>query len=149
MVRSLEGKNPNYFEAILQLRDTTDEIKEFIEDELLRDQIPVTKIQKVTNGYDYYISDNNYTKALSRKLQQKFGGEILITSSLHTKKDGKDIYRTTVLFREAPFRKNDPVEYKGEQYKVISMSKEILLQNVKNGKKEHIKYKDMKQIKKA
>ncbi len=143
MVRSLEGKHPLYFEAILQLREPFPDVVTFVEREIASVQIPIAKREKVRNGYDYYVADSNFTKSLGKKLQQQFGGELLITSSLHTKKKGKDIYRITVMFRPTLFRKGEIVAYKGSRYKVVQMSKDILLQETTTGKKVHARYKDM------
>ncbi|PIN73998.1 hypothetical protein COV20_02700 [Candidatus Woesearchaeota archaeon CG10_big_fil_rev_8_21_14_0_10_45_16] len=149
MVRTLEGKHPKYYEAILQLREVTQEVVDFIEEELAKGRMIISKVEDVRNGIDYYLSDNDLTKALGKKLQIKFGGELKLTASLHTKKDSKDLYRVTVLFRQAHFRKGDKVDYQGDVYDVKSVSKEILLQHDKTGKKVHIKYKEMNQIKKV
>ena len=148
MVRTLEGKHPNYYEAILQLRDVEKEVKEYVEEELFRIKLPVAKQAKVKNGHDYYLADNGATLALGKRLQERFGGELTKTSSLHTKKDNKELYRVTVLFRQTPFAKNDIVEYQGEEWLVRAMGKDIFLQNKHTGKKIHLKYKNMKEIKK-
>tara|TARA_Y100000310_G_scaffold242934_1_gene247225 strand:- start:22658 stop:23104 length:447 start_codon:yes stop_codon:yes gene_type:complete len=145
MVRSLKGKHPNYYEAILQLRDISQTVLEYVDKQ--RDRVVVTKIVKVKNGYDYFLADNIQGRQLSRQLQARFGGEVLITSSLHTAKDSKELYRTTILFRESPFRKGDVVEYQGEEFVVKGLIKDIFLQNKKTGKKIHVKYKEMKRIK--
>lgn len=148
MVRSTEGKHPEYFEAILQLRDVSKEVISFTEKEIIRNKIPLAKKKKVKNGWDYYLADNNYTKSLGKKLQERFGGKHLVTSSLFGKKKGKDIYRITVLFKGIPFKKGEKVEYHGEEYNVKILGKDILLQNSKTGKKAHVKYKDVEQVKK-
>lgn len=149
MVRSLEGKHPQYYEAILQLRDLTSNVVEFVDQEIARAAIPVAKFKKVTNGYDYYLADNSFTKALGRKLQQQFGGELVLSSSLFGQKDGKEIYRGTVLFRQASFGKGDMVEYRGEEYQVIVLGKEIIVQQRTSGKRIHLKYREMGKIKKV
>ncbi len=147
MVRSTEGKHPNYYEAILQLRNVTQEVVTFVEEEIHTKKIPIAKVVELKNGLDYYIADNDFTKALGKRLQQNFGGELLFTASLHTKKDNKELYRVTALFRGVPFKKQEKVEYQGEEYVVKLMGKDILLQHTKTGKKIHVKYKDMNQIK--
>jgi NMD protein affecting ribosome stability and mRNA decay len=147
MVRSLEGKHPAYFEAVLQLRDITSEILDYVDQDIDKYKIPVTKFKKVKNGYDYYLADKNYTRALGKRLQQKFGGQNILTTSLVGKKLGKDLHRFTVLFRCTPFRKNDIVEYNGEEGTIISVNKEIVLRESKTGKKHRIKFKDLKLIK--
>ena len=148
MVKSLEGKHPSYFEAIVQLRDVSQEVVTFVEEELQRTNVKISKVKEMKNGLDYYLTDNNQAKALGRSLQERFGGDFKMTSSLFGRKDGKEIYRVTILFREAPFRKGDLVEYQGESYNVKMMGRDIMLQNKKTGEKVHVKYKEMGQIKK-
>ncbi|PIN87983.1 hypothetical protein COV12_00890 [Candidatus Woesearchaeota archaeon CG10_big_fil_rev_8_21_14_0_10_32_24] len=152
MVRSLEGKHPKYFEAILQLRETSDEVKAWVDKEIIYLNIIVPRIEKAKgtkNGWDYYLADNNQGRQIGTRLQQKFGGFYLVTSSLHTKIDNKEKYRVTILFRESPFRKGEKVMYNEEEYTVKMMTKDILLQNNKTGQKIHLKYKDMNLIKKV
>lgn len=149
MVRDTRDKHPNYFEAVLQLRDVSQEVLDWVEDEMFSTKVVVSKVSEVKNGFDFYLADNNQAKALGKKLQQKFGGEFQVTSSLHTKKDGKDVYRITILFREAPFRKGDIVDYHDDRYEIKSMSKAIYMQDLKSGKKIHVKYDEMSRIKKV
>jgi len=149
MVRSSAKIHDKYYEATLQLRDISQEVVDFVEDEIARTKLYVAKVVELKNGIDYLLSDNGLTRALGKTLQQKFGGDLKVTASLFSQRDGKDIYRVTVLFREASYRKGDSVEYQGDSYEVKLMGKDILLQAVKDGKKVHIKYKDMDQIKKV
>ena len=146
MVRSIKGKHPQYYEAVLQLRSVTDEVIEFVKKEIVK--IPVAKMVKIKNGIDYYLADNDFTKALGKKLQQKFGGQQQVTASLFSKKDGKEIYRVTVLYRGVNFKKGDLVEYQGSEYTVKLLGKELMLQETKTGKKIHVKYKNTNRIKK-
>lgn len=149
MTKSLEGKHPGYYEAILQLRNVSSDVVEFVEGEIPRMGLAVSKVVELKTGVDYYLSDNNLTKMLGKRLQEKFGGELLITATLHTKKKDKDMYRLTILFRQAPFQKGDIVSRDDEEYNVLTMAKEIILQHVRTGKKIHVRYKDMKGIKKV
>ena len=148
MTKSLEGKHPGYYEAILQLRNILQDVIDFVEEEIPKMNLSISKVVELKTGVDYFLSDNNLTKMLGKKLQEKFGGEVLITATLHTKKKDKDMYRLTILFRQAPFQKGDTVLRDGEEYAVLTMAKEIILQHVKTGKKVHVRYKDMKGIKK-
>jgi NMD protein affecting ribosome stability and mRNA decay len=148
MVRTLVGKHPNYFEAIIQLRDCSKEVVDFINTKITSRKIIVTKKVELKNGFDYYCADNDQARALGKTLQERFGGEYTVTSSLHTTIDSKEKYRVTHLFREAHFRKGDVVEFEGEDFNVKSLTKDIFLQNVKTGKKIHVKFKEMRSIKK-
>lgn len=143
MVRTLTNQHPLYYEAILQLRDVSPQVIAFAEAEFLRHKITLTRCVRLPNGWDYYAVDKNFTKALGKRLQQQFGGELLTTASLYGQKDGKEIYRLTILFREAPFRKGEVVTYRGDKYTVQALGKEIVLQPMKGGKKFHRKYKEM------
>jgi len=147
MTNLTDSRRNEYFEAILQLRDCEQEVLDFVEEEIPRLKLTVAKTVRIKNGVDYYLSNNNLTRKIGKKLQEKFGGEFLITASLHTKKQGKELFRLTILFRQAKFQKGDKVSYQGEEYEIKSMSKEIMLQNDKTGKKVRVKYKDMDQIK--
>ena len=148
MVRDTSGKHPGYFEAILQLRDCKEEVINFVEEEIGMERIYVAKTIKVRGGIDYYLGDNNFTKKLGKKLREKFGGNLKVTASLWGRKEGKEVYRVTVLFREMEFKKGDVVIFKGEEYEIKLMGKDIMLKNVKAGKKVHVRYKEMDRMRK-
>jgi NMD protein affecting ribosome stability and mRNA decay len=148
MVRDMKGKRPQYFEATLQLRNPNQEVVSFVEQEINSHKIYVAKVIEIKTGLDYQLADNSFTLALGRKLQQKFGGQLLLTSSLFSQKDGKDIHRGTVLFRRPNFSKGDIVIYDGEEFKVKSMGKDILLYGITKPRKVHVRYSYQKQIKK-
>ena len=136
-----------YFEAILQLRDCSPKIKSFVDSEIRKNQIGVAKLKTVPHGFDYYLSDDNRTKILGKKLQQTFGGEFKVTASLFSHKDGKNIYRMTVLFREIPFKKGEKVLFSGEEYHIELIHPEIVLRPLSSGKKIRVKHKNMRAIK--
>lgn len=147
MVHSIEGKRPEYYEAILQLRDTTAQTIDFAYTCIEQAKIHIAKIVESKQGIDFYLADSQFTKTLAKRVQGRFGGQILITATLFTKKDGKDIYRITVLFRGVPFKKSDIVVYGGEEYRIKSLEKEIWLQHVKHGKKVRVRYSESSKIK--
>ena len=147
MARSLEGKHPKYYEAILQLRSISQEVVDFVQKQLIILKLQVAKVAEVKGGVDYYLADNTLSKILGKKLEAHFGGKCVTTATLHTIKDSKEKYRTTILFRQLPFKKGDVIEYQDENYKVKSLTKDIFLQSEKTGKKIHIKFKDQKMIK--
>jgi len=144
----MEGKHGSYFEATLQLRDVSQEVVDFAEDEIARLKMHVSDVIALKNGLDYKLSDNTLTRRIGRNLQAKFGGKTEETSSLWGMKKDREVYRVTVLFRGVPFKKNDIVDYQGEEYQIKFLGKDMMLQNTKTGKKIHVKYKDMKEIRK-
>lgn len=134
-------KPPTYFEGVLQLRHASDEAVDWLYDELRRTQkARVAKVKEVAGGIDIYLSSQHYMQSLGRRLQQRFGGILKITSKLHTRDPvtSKDVHRVTVLFRQLPFAKGDIIAFQGEQWKVIALGTQIALQNVKSGEKKRV-----------
>ena len=105
MVRHLEGKHPNYFEAVLQLRECSEPVYQFVKTEIDKVGLKIAQVKKVMKGHDYYTADNSLTRALGKRLQREFGGHLLVTATLHTQKKGKELYRVTVPFRESRLAK--------------------------------------------
>jgi|SRR3989344_5153269 len=147
MVLNIKDKHPGYFEAILQLRDVSEEIYSAVDHEIKKAGIYVAKFKKLKNGRDYYLADSKFTKKLGKNLVDTYGGEFKISASLFTQKDGKDIYRLTVLFRGIPFKKGNLLMYKGERYTLKVVGKKAMLQHTETGKKVHVSKKDFKQLK--
>jgi nonsense-mediated mRNA decay protein 3 len=91
-----------YFEAVIQLRPADDEVIRFIENQVRkRDDIFISKVEKLKTGVNFWISSQRFARTLGKKLKQSFKGELIITRTLHTrhKLTSKDLYRATVLFR--------------------------------------------------
>jgi NMD protein affecting ribosome stability and mRNA decay len=131
-------KPPDYFEGVLQLRNVTDEVADWVHDEIVREgKAKIAKAKEVAGGLDVYLSDQHYMQALGRKIQARFGGILKITSRLHTRDSltSRDVHRVTVLFKQLPFVKGDIIKYLGEQWKVMGAGNQIPLQNVESGKK--------------
>ena len=136
----------NYFEGILQLRNPTKEVRKFVKELIERTlRVFVAKEEKVTNGFDLYLSSNRFLVNSGRKLQNKFGGEIKISSKLHTRKrlTSKEVYRVTVLFRRPSFKVGDIVRYKRGKIKVRTISKKVFGMDVDTNKKISVSFKDI------
>ncbi|MBS3165921.1 hypothetical protein J4444_02255 [Candidatus Woesearchaeota archaeon] len=147
MVKSIEGKRMEYYEAIIQLRDIEQEVYDFSIEQIEKGKIHIAKVEDVKGGVDIYLADRDFAKTLGKKLQLKFGGKLLLSASLYGIKDGREIFRVTILFREVTFVKGDRVDYKGDECIVKTVAKEIVLQHIKSGKIVHVKYKEMEKIK--
>ena len=148
MAHKTEERHALYYEAILQLRDVPQEVIDYVEDEIGRVKLTVAKTVPLKNGIDYYLSDNSLTRALGKRLREKFGGNTKETASLWGVKKDREVYRVTVLFRGVPFKKNEIVIYDGDDHKIVSLGKDIFMQEVKTGKKVHLRYDDINRIKK-
>jgi len=131
-------KPASYFEGVLQFRGCSDEVLDWAHDEIMRaGRARIAKVKEVKGGIDVYLSSQHYMQSLGRKLQQRFGGILKVTSKIHTRDPvrSKDVHRLTVLFRQLPFKKGSVVKYKGEQWKVLATGSQVLMQNVSSGKK--------------
>lgn len=138
--------NKDYFEGILQLRNIDNEVIEFTLKEIEKNENTfIAKIKKVTNGVDIYISPQKSLRSLGNKLQNHFGGQLIVSKKLHTKSrvTSKDLYRVNMLFRLPKFKKGDIIEYKGDKIKIISVHKKVLAKDIKTGKKLNIRFKDL------
>jgi len=138
--------NPQYYEGILQLRNPNKEVIDFIERHIEgKENVFITKKEKVRNGIDFYITSKKYLQNLGRKLQNCFGGELKISSRLFSRdrQTSKNIYRVNVLFRLPGFKKGDIIELKGDKIKVINIGKNVFGKNIKTGKKVSVNFKDL------
>lgn len=136
------SNNPQYFEGTLQLRNCSPEVISFAKRLTLKHpKAYISKEQKVTNGYDFYFSDNKFLRILGKKLQESFTGELKITATLHTKdkQSSKELYRLTVLFRQLSFSKGDTFLYQEEEVEILSVTNtDVLIRYLKTGEKKHI-----------
>tara|TARA_Y100000310_G_scaffold345498_1_gene465670 strand:+ start:14623 stop:14940 length:318 start_codon:yes stop_codon:yes gene_type:complete len=91
----------NYFQSILQLRPNNQEVLDFVEKQLINNNIKIGKEVKRKEGVDLYLSNKNFTVSLGKKLKRRFQGELKLSKSIFTKSriTSKDVYRVTILFR--------------------------------------------------
>lgn len=142
----METKHKNYYEGILQLRNIGNEVVEFTIKEIEKNENTyIAKIKKVANGIDIYMSPQKFLRSLGNKLQSKFGGQLMLSTKLHTKsrETSRDLYRVNLLFRIPNFKKGDIIEYKGDKIKIISVHKKVFAKDIKTGKKLNISFKDV------
>ena len=142
----MEPRHKEYFEGTLQLRNVDNEVVDFVVKEIEKtEDTYIAKTKKVTNGFDIYVSRQRFLRSLGNKLQQKFGGQIKVSTKLHTrhKQTGRELHRVNVLFRMPDFKKGDIVTYKGDKIEIISMHKKIFAKDVKTGKKLNLSFKDL------
>lgn len=136
----------NYFQGILQIRDSNDEVLAFVHKQIKkRGDIFITKTVKFPNGFDFYLTSQKFIRSLGKKLKENFGGELKISSTLHTRsRQGKDLYRINALFRLSKFRTGGIVSVRGETFRIISIGRRIFARNLKTGKKVRIRNEDLR-----
>lgn len=136
---------PDYYQGILQLRDVDEEALNFVRNQIKkREDVAISKIVKFPNGMDFYITSQKFIRILGKKLKESFGGELKISSKLHTRsRHGKDLYRVNVLFRPSRYKAGDIVNVRGENVRLISTGKKIFARDLKTGKKVTIRRSDL------
>lgn len=136
----------DYFEGVVQLRDVdvgvVEKVLKLIESD---GRAVVTNVDKVSGGWDLFLSSQKYVRVLARKLPELFGGVVKTTATLHTKdRTGKDLYRVTLLWRPFAVNKNDEVWYKGRKWKVLFVDAQVQIQDVVSGEKRRVRHDDVR-----
>ena len=142
----MQTRHKDYFEGILQLRNPSNEVIDFAVREIeKKENTFVAKVIKVKNGIDMYVSSQKFLRSIGNRLQRHFGGQLIISTKLHTKNriTSKEVHRVTVLFRTPHFKKGDVIDYRGEKIEIITMQKKILAKDIKTGKKLNLNFKDL------
>ena len=136
---------PNYYQGILQLRNVNDEMLSFVHNQIKkRGDVAITKTVKFPNGIDLYITSQKFIRILGKKLRESFGGELKISSKLHTRnKQGKDLYRINVLFKLSKHKIGDIVAIRGDEVKLLQIGKKIFARDLKTGKRVTIRRSDL------
>ena len=144
-IQKIKFARPNYFQGILQLRNVGDEVVSFVHNQIeKRNDVAITKTVRFSNGFDLYMTSQKFVRILGKKLKESFGGELKVSSKLHTRnKQGRDLYRINVLFRPAKYKKGDVVSVRGDEVRLISLGKKIFARNLKTGKKVTIRSGDL------
>ncbi len=145
--KSLKGTK--YFEGILQLRNPTKEVIQFVKNDVAKQPeergIFINKEEKIDTGLDLYITSKNYIRSIGKKLQSRFGGQLIESAKLFTKdrQTSKNVYRVNVLFRLPKFKKEDIIKYKGMDLKIKAIGKKVFCTDIKTGRKYTIKFKEL------
>ena len=66
-----------------------------------RKNVFITKFIDKKFGYDLYLKDQQFVKAMASRLKKRFKGEVKITRSLYgvNRQTSRKVYRLTVCFR--------------------------------------------------
>ncbi|MDG6224505.1 MAG: NMD3-related protein [Candidatus Thermoplasmatota archaeon] len=143
-------RSGNYYEAILQLRgidaldpDQQRNIVDWIIDEVLLQSrkdpnVFVTRDEKVRGGHDFYMGNNSFARQIAIRIHDQYGGEMKVSKTLFTRKDGRDIYRVTYLVRLPGFVPGDYLSGDGSIYKVKRIHSRVKVIDVASGREEHL-----------
>jgi len=83
----------------------------------------ITDVAEERGGIDFYLSEKGSAYSITKKIQDKFGGEIKQSSSNIGMKDSRQVYRMTYLIRLPAYRNFDFISYANSYYQILSISK--------------------------
>lgn len=143
----MKSLNPQYYEGILQLRNPNRKVMEFVKAQIAKKEgVFISKIVKVKNGYDYYVSSRRFLKNLGYKLRKQFGGELKMSSKLYSRdrQTSKELHRLNVLYRCCDFKIGSIIEIRGEKIKIMGLGKRVQCKRLKDGKRIYIDFKELR-----
>lgn len=118
-------KAGGYYESVVQIRaenreleeeevnGTMKALREILEVEEENEKAFVAKIDRKKEGLNIFLGSRNIGVKLSKIISRRFGGSITESKKLHTRIDGRDVYRFTYLVRFPEYRNGDVVDSKG------------------------------------
>jgi len=89
-----------YYEAKVQLRPYNKEVLDYVKKAIDKNEnVFISKEEKKKYGVDLLITSLKYAKILGSLLKKRFKGILKFSTTLYGMKDGKKVYRLTVLFK--------------------------------------------------
>ncbi len=139
---TLVTKQSRYYEGILQLRNPSLQIIDFIKSQLCKEEVHVTKEVYVPEGVDLYVTSRKFLRTLATRLKAQFGGTASLTARLHTRdrQTQKDVYRVALLYRAPLLKKGDVVAFEQYLVKIKNVSTFVTGVDIKIGKQLSFKY---------
>ncbi|MFW6047812.1 MAG: 60S ribosomal export protein NMD3 [Candidatus Natronoplasma sp.] len=129
--KNCSKKEGDYYEAILQVRPTEEEMTEEQKSEVSsmvhkrikvdrgkEKKVFITLEREIHGGLDFYLSDRRVTRNLSYDIADLLGGDVKETSELAGRKDGQNVYRMTYSVRLPPYEKGDFIEFEDKIYRI-------------------------------
>jgi nonsense-mediated mRNA decay protein 3 len=88
-----------YYEAIIQVRGNMAKEDFTAMDDIVFKRGGYFRVKEVTGGYDFFVGSKSIAKKMAEFIVKKYNVKKTKSFQLVTKKDGRDIYRDTVLLR--------------------------------------------------
>jgi NMD protein affecting ribosome stability and mRNA decay len=140
-------KSPKYFEGVLQLRDPSEEVLDFVHNSIQnRPDVWIAKTKKYKNGIDLYLSSNKFLAEIAKKLKDSFSGDLIRSNTLFSenRQTSKQLFRGCFLFRYHNVIKGQILTLRGKQIQIIAIGREILGKDMETNRKVHIKFSQLK-----
>jgi len=139
-----------YFEGVLQVRNITPEIYQFIKNDLAKQKSKGFHINKEVNiddtdeNIDFYYTNKGYLKIIAEKLRSSFGAILKHNAQLFSIdwETSKNLYRLNVLVEFPKYHKDDVIKLDGHLYKIVSMDSKIHVLNLETNTKTLLPHKE-------
>ncbi len=142
----MKDSNKQYFEGILQLRNPSQEVIDFIKNKLKKhaEKFNISRIVEQKLGLDLYVTNKRYMQRLANDLQKNFGGILKKSPHLYSRdrQTSKNIYRVNVCLRFYDFKKDDVIKINKRYIKITNIGKKISGLNLENNKRVSFELKD-------
>ena len=133
-------RHSQYFEGVLQLRNVDRDILKYVRFLAKENRVSIAKEVEEKEGIDMYLSSRKFLHQLAKTLKNEFPeGELKVSPRLFSEKDGRYIYRLTVLFRMLRFKKGDVIRYRDNVFRIEHIGNEVSGTDVKTKEKVRIK----------
>lgn len=110
-----------YYESVVQIRAdgrildrdelkvVFDTVERLLDRERNNQKAFLSKVVERKEGIDFYFGDKNLGRKVSREIAKILNGKIIESRKLHTKMDGRDLYRYTFAIRLPCYKVGDIV----------------------------------------
>jgi len=78
----------------------------------------IREMREVKGGLDIVLGSTQLGRHMARAIYERFGGRLLESCKLVGKKDGRDVYRSTLLVRLPRLKRGDIVSFRGSFFEV-------------------------------
>ncbi|HOV52131.1 MAG TPA: NMD3-related protein, partial [Methanothrix sp.] len=78
----------------------------------------IREMKEVKGGLDIVLGSTQLGRHMARAIYERFGGRLLESCKLVGKKDGRDVYRSTLLVRLPRLKRGDIVSFRGSFFEV-------------------------------
>lgn len=150
-----------YHEAIIQIRTGARKLSNKEKEDIINNVINqieelkskgnralfISDISKEHGGIDFFISEKQTAYAITKKLKEKYSGDIKKSSKNVGMKDSKQVYRMTYLLRLPDYKPKDYIKFDNNYYKILSIqSNKIKLLDLSNWEEHTIEQKKLENV---
>lgn len=151
----------NYYEAIVQVRGSTGapSPEELAESQKIAEAVTETcflkgdrlsfiqETKEVKGGIDLVVGSTAQGRSIARSIQERFGGSLQESYKLVGMRDGKNVYRTSILARLPRLKAGDLIRARGTYFEVRGFEgKRTACTSLRNGATVYLSPEDSEDV---